>query len=243
MDTIHDFPAGIMNREHQRALIVKHLFDRVVALAALLVLGIPFLACVVVMKCRGYRRVFFFQTRIGRYGKPFTIIKLRTMVESQHNDNTVTTAADARITPVGKVLRTLKIDEFPQLINIVLGRMSFVGPRPDVPGYADKLTGEDRLVLSVRAGITSPASIFFKREEEILKGVDNPVAFNDTVIWPIKVRMNKEYVRNRHFFLDIGYIIVTLVPALDRVLQLVGTIPTTPFNRVCTGQDRTGRQV
>ena len=98
----------------------------------------------------------------------------------------ITTATDSRITPIGKFLRTWKLDEFPQLFNVLLGKMSFVGPRPDVEGYADILEGDDRKVLELRPGITGPATVFFRYEEELLAQVDDPVAFNDNVIWPLK---------------------------------------------------------
>ena len=149
---------------------------------------------------------FFLQKRVGKDGKLFNIIKIKTMYESKNNYSTVTTKNDARITKSGKIFRKFKIDELPQLINILKGDMSFVGPRPDVPGYADKLEGEDRIILSVRPGITGPATLKYKNEEEILASVEDPVKYNDEIIWPDKVRINKEYIRNWSLKKDIYYI-------------------------------------
>ena len=149
---------------------------------------------------------FFLQKRVGKDGKLFNIIKIKTMYKSKNNYSTVTTKNDARITKSGKIFRKFKIDELPQLINILKGDMSFVGPRPDVPGYADKLEGEDRIILSVRPGITGPATLKYKNEEEILASVEDPVKYNDEVIWPDKVRINKEYIRNWSLKKDIYYI-------------------------------------
>lgn len=149
---------------------------------------------------------FFLQKRVGKDGKLFNIIKIKTMYVSKNNYSTVTTKNDARITKSGKIFRKFKIDELPQLINILKGDMSFVGPRPDVPGYADKLEGEDRIILSVRPGITGPATLKYKNEEEILASVEDPVKYNDEIIWPDKVRINKEYIRNWSLKKDIYYI-------------------------------------
>jgi lipopolysaccharide/colanic/teichoic acid biosynthesis glycosyltransferase len=122
----------------------------------------------------------------------------------------VTTAGDSRITVSGRWLRRYKIDELPQLWNVLKGDMSLVGPRPDVEGYADRLEGDERIVLSVRPGITGPASLKYRNEEEILASVDDPVRYNDEVIWPDKVKMNMEYIREWSFGKDIGYIVATV---------------------------------
>ncbi|MBX3423909.1 MAG: sugar transferase [Pirellulaceae bacterium] len=167
---------------------------------------------------------FFTQYRIGAGGKRFKVIKIRTMrVTDQHQLEdelegrlpeggwtTVTTANDPRITKLGRFWRKTKIDELPQLINVLLGQMSFVGPRPDVPGFADLLDGDDRIVLSVRPGITGPATLKYRHEEEILAGVDDPEAYNRDVIFPDKVRLNREYVQQWSFWKDIGYILQTI---------------------------------
>lgn len=125
-------------------------------------------------------------------------------------NTTVTALNDPRITPLGHFLRKTKIDELPQLINVFLGHMSFVGPRPDVAGFADKLTGEDRIILWVRPGITGPATLKYRKEEEFLAGQDDPERYNDEVIFPDKVRLNREYVANYSFWKDIKYIYQTI---------------------------------
>jgi lipopolysaccharide/colanic/teichoic acid biosynthesis glycosyltransferase len=151
---------------------------------------------------------FFLQKRVGENGKLFTIIKIKTMYPN--NGSTVTTANDNRITKSGKFFRKYKIDELPQLINVLKGDMSFVGPRPDVPGYADKLEGEDRIILSIKPGITGPATIKYKNEEEILARVNDPIKYNNEVIWPDKVKINKEYIKNWSLKKDIEYILKTI---------------------------------
>ena len=123
---------------------------------------------------------------------------------------TVSTDLDPRITKIGRFWRKSKIDELPQLINVFLGEMSFVGPRPDVPGFADKLKGEDRIILSIKPGITGPASIHFKNEENLLAQQENPEHYNKTVIWPKKVALNKEYIKNYSIFKDVKYIYKTV---------------------------------
>lgn len=153
---------------------------------------------------------FFIQKRVGKDGKIFNVIKIKTMKKVEGVDTTVTSSNDVRITKSGKFFRDKKIDELPQLINVLIGDMSFVGPRPDVPGYADKLEGDDRIVLSIRPGITGPASLKYKNEEEILASQNDPKWYNDKVIWPDKVRINKEYIKNWSLKTDIEYIIKTV---------------------------------
>ena len=153
---------------------------------------------------------FFIQKRVGKDGKIFNVIKIKTMKKVEGVDTTITSSNDVRITKSGKFFRDTKIDELPQLINVLIGDMSFVGPRPDVPGYADKLEGEDRIVLSIRPGITGPASLKYKNEEEILSSQNDPKWYNDKVIWPDKVRINKEYIKNWALKTDIEYIIKTV---------------------------------
>ena len=153
---------------------------------------------------------FFIQKRVGRNGKIFNVIKIKTMKKVEGVDTTITSSNDVRITKSGKFFRDTKIDELPQLINVLIGDMSFVGPRPDVPGYADKLEGEDRIVLSIRPGITGPASLKYKNEEEILASQNDPKWYNDKIIWPDKVRINKEYIKNWTLKTDIEYIIKTV---------------------------------
>lgn len=149
----------------------------------------------------------FTQNRVGKDGKVFKIYKIRTMRGIQQS--TVTTASH-KITKIGQVLRDYKLDEFPQLINILRGEMSFVGPRPDVVGYADVLEGENRVMLKVKPGITGPAQLKYRNEEEILNKVKDPLAYNDEVLWPDKVRINVDYVKNWTFRKDIYYIYKTI---------------------------------
>jgi lipopolysaccharide/colanic/teichoic acid biosynthesis glycosyltransferase len=158
--------------------------------------------------------VFFLQKRVGKDGRLFTIIKFRTMMVND-GKNTVTAVNDLRITRLGGFLRKWKLDELPELINIVLGEMSFVGPRPDVPGYADKLTGNDRKILSLRPGITGPASLKYYNEEEILAGVENPKEYNDRVIFPDKVRINLKYLERCSLPEDLKIIYYTIIRKED----------------------------
>ena len=152
----------------------------------------------------------FIQKRIGKDGEPFNVFKIKTMKKVDGVDTTVTTSNDMRITKSGAFFRKTKIDELPQLFNVLFGSMSFVGPRPDVEGYADKLEGEDRAILTIRPGITGPASIKYKNEEEILAKHPNPKEYNDKVIWPDKVAINLQYIKEWSFAKDIEYIIKTI---------------------------------
>ena len=153
---------------------------------------------------------FFVQSRVGRNGRLFKVIKIRTMRDMSAFVTNVTTSDDPRITSLGRFLRKMKIDELPQLVNIFLGHMSFVGPRPDVPGFADMLKGRDRIVLSVRPGITGPATLKYRNEEDILAEASDPERYNREVIFPDKIRLNREYVENYGFWRDIKYIIQTV---------------------------------
>jgi len=153
---------------------------------------------------------FFMQERIGRFGRRFTVIKIKTMRDRK--GTLVTRAGDPRITTTGLWLRRFKLDELPQLINVLLGQMSFVGPRPDVASFADQLQGDERLILSVRPGITGPATLKYRDEEQLLAGQSEPERYNREVIWPDKVRLNLAYVRNWGFWSDLVYIKRTLLP-------------------------------
>jgi lipopolysaccharide/colanic/teichoic acid biosynthesis glycosyltransferase len=189
---------------------IKRTFDLVFSLLGLIFFSwliiLAFLIASIETKSNG----FFIQKRVGKDGKMFNVIKIKTMKPVKGLNSTVTTSNDLRITKWGKFFRKTKIDELPQLINVLLGKMSFVGPRPDVPGYADKLVGEDRIILSVRPGITGPATIKYRNEEELLAKVEDPEKYNKEVIYPDKVRINKEYVQNYSFWKDIKYIIKTI---------------------------------
>lgn len=191
--------------------MLKFLFDRVVAFVGLLFLW-PVLIIVAVLirvKMPG-GPVIFKQQRVGRNGELFTMYKFRSMTVS-HSGSSVSVAGESRITPLGAKLRKYKLDELPELWNVLIGDMSFVGPRPDVPGYADSLTGSDRDVLKLRPGITGPASLKYRNEEEILASVDDPVKYNDEVIFPDKVRINLYYLDHQSFWMDIKLIICTVL--------------------------------
>jgi lipopolysaccharide/colanic/teichoic acid biosynthesis glycosyltransferase len=152
---------------------------------------------------------FFVQERVGKDGRRFKMVKIRTMLPM--DGTVVTTKNDARITPLGAKLRRWKLDEFPQLWNVVKGDMSFVGPRPEVPAFANLLQGDERLVLSVRPGITGPATLKYRDEEEILANVDDPERYNKEVIWPDKIEINLQYLREWSLARDIGYVIATVI--------------------------------
>lgn len=149
---------------------------------------------------------FFIQERVGRHGSVFRVVKIRTMRPCNNVGTTVTTKDDPRITRLGRLFRRTKIDELPQLWNVLLGHMSFVGPRPDVPGYADALEGNDRVILCMRPGITGPATLKYRDEERLLGAQADPEAYNREVIYPDKVRLNREYAENWSFRRDLQYI-------------------------------------
>ena len=193
------------------SLFIKYLFDRIIALLGIIILS-PFMLIIFIIHeiVMGEGGFFFKQERIGQYGKPFKIYKIRTMRIQNHNNNFVTTADDDRILPFGKFLRKTKLDEIVELVNVLKGDMSLVGPRPDVAGYADKLTGEDRKILELRPGITGAASLKYINEEELLAKVDDPKKYNDEIIYPDKVKINLEYYYNRTFWGDIKIIFNTI---------------------------------
>lgn len=191
--------------------IIKEVFDRLMALVGLIVLW-PLLLVIgflIKLKMPG-GPVLFRQQRLGRNGRLFTMCKFRSMIV-KHNGSSVSVAGESRITPLGNVLRKYKLDELPELWNVLKGEMSFVGPRPDVPQYADFFKGEAREVLILKPGITGPASLKYRNEEELLAKVDDPQKYNDEVIFPDKVRINLNYLHNWSFFLDIKIIIYTLI--------------------------------
>ncbi|GAA3893272.1 sugar transferase [Halomonas cibimaris] len=188
----------------------KRCFDFVVAFSGLIVtwwlILLAWLAATIDTRSNG----FFIQKRVGKNGKIFRVVKIKTMRPVAAFDTTVTRRGDPRITPLGAFFRRTKIDELPQLWNVLLGEMSFVGPRPDVPGYADKLKGEERAMLSIRPGITGPATLKYRNEEELLAAQNDPEAYNREVIWPDKVQVNLEYIRNWSLRRDIRYILNTV---------------------------------
>ncbi len=190
---------------------MKFLFDRIVALFGLLFLWpvLIIVAILIKVKMPG-GPAFFTQKRVGRNGKLFTMYKFRSMTVS-HSGSSISVAGESRITPFGAVLRKYKLDELPELWNVLKGDMSFVGPRPDVPGYADALVGKDRDILKLRPGITGPASLKYRNEEELLSTVDDPIAYNNEIIFPDKVRINLYYLNNYSFWMDIKMIICTVL--------------------------------
>ena len=219
-------------------MILKWIFDRLAALCGLLLIWwiFPLVAILIKIKMPG-GPAFFCQKRVGRGGKLFTCHKFRTMTV-KHSGSTVSVAGDSRITPFGAKLRHYKIDELPGLWDVLIGNMSFVGPRPDVPGYADKLEGDDRDVLKLRPGITGPATLKYRVEDEMIAGFvadikagnndqvakfrtapdfstmsDQEIAvwYNDNVIYPDKVRLNCFYYRNYSFIKDIQMIFATVL--------------------------------
>ena len=189
---------------------IKRSFDIVVSGLGLFFLS-PIILCAIILAAIDTRASGIFrQKRVGRDGRLFDVVKVRTMRPVA--GTVVTTSNDPRITPVGARLRKLKLDELPQLWNVLKGEMSLVGPRPDVPGYLDKLTGEDRVLLTLRPGITGPATLKYRNEEELLAGVSDPETYYDEVIWPDKVRINKAYLENWSFSSDLGYLLKTVLP-------------------------------
>ncbi len=154
--------------------------------------------------------VIFKQKRVGRNGRLFTMYKFRSMTVG-HGGSSVSVAGESRITPLGAKLRHYKLDELPELWNVLIGDMSFVGPRPDVPGYADRLTSNDRRVLELRPGITGPASLKYRDEEALLAGQKDPQRFNDEVIFPDKVKINLYYLNHYSFIKDIQMIFCTVL--------------------------------
>jgi lipopolysaccharide/colanic/teichoic acid biosynthesis glycosyltransferase len=188
---------------------LKRLFDIIVAAIGLIVLGWLILIAYVLARLDTGESGFFRQTRVGKDGKLFRVIKIRTMRYDPTLQTTVTASTDPRITRLGRFFRRTKIDELPQLINVLRGDMSLVGPRPDVPGFADKLSGEDRIILTIRPGITGPATLRFRNEEGLLAEQEDPEAYNRDVIYPEKVRLNRQYIENYSFRQDLQYILRT----------------------------------
>lgn len=197
------------NNKHKIGFFFKWCFDRIVALVGLVVLFLPLLVIAILIKLDSTGPVFFMQWRIGKDGKPFRICKFRTMTD-QTEGGSITTANDPRITKMGHWLRHSKVDCLTELVNVLIGQMSLVGPRPDVSGYADQLQGDDRRLLLLRPGITGPASIKYRNEEELLAQQDDPKTYNDNVIWPDKVKINLDYLDHWSFFRDIRLIFQTI---------------------------------
>ena len=206
-------------------MTLKRLFDILASLFGLLLIWwvYPIVAIIIKIKMPG-GPAFFCQKRVGRNGNLFTCHKFRTMTV-KHGGSSVSVAGDSRITPLGAKLRHYKIDELPELWDVLIGNMSFVGPRPDVPGYADQLQGEDRVVLKLRPGITGPATLKYRLEDEMISAYvaarqaegdardaqEIAVEYNDTVIYPDKVRLNKYYYEHYSFWKDIEMILASVL--------------------------------
>lgn len=213
-------------------MTLKYIFDRTVAAIGLLFLWpVLIVVAILIKKKMPGGPVLFKQQRVGRHGKLFTMVKFRSMMVN-HSGSSVSVAGESRITPLGATLRRYKLDELPELWNVLKGDMSFVGPRPDVPGYADQLQGNDRRILELRPGITGPASLKYRDEEEYLANArelvrnlnpnpkvnfdemsDQEVAvwYNDNVIYPDKIRLNLFYLDHYSFIKDIQMIVCTVL--------------------------------
>lgn len=189
--------------------VIKRLFDLFFAFIGLVLLFIPLLILIALATISTGKFGLYSQNRIGLHGKSFVMYKIRSMRKGDDASG-ITLKNDPRITSFGRFLRDFKLDELPQLWNVLIGDMSFVGPRPDIPGYADRLSGKDRIILSVRPGITGPATIKFKDEETLLAEQIDPVTYNDEVIWKEKIEINKTYIKNWSLKSDINYILRTL---------------------------------
>ncbi|WP_370000534.1 sugar transferase [Winogradskyella sp.] len=184
-------------------LRVKRIFDVALVLVLLPLLIVPILILIVAATIDTKKYGIFSQLRVGQHGKLFKIYKIRTLREGLHKLGHLEKSA----TTLGKYLRRTKLDELPQLFNVLKGDMSFVGPRPDVQGFADQLEGEDRIILLVKPGVTGEATIKYKDEERVLERQKDPEHYNRTIIWVDKVKINKNYVRNYSFYLDLRLIL------------------------------------
>ena len=191
-------------------MLLKWFFDRTMALIGLLFLWPVLLVVAILIKAKMPGPVFFIQQRVGKDGKLFACHKFRSMTVG-HGGSSVSVAGESRITPLGAKLRRYKLDELPELWDVFIGKMSFVGPRPDVPGYADRLQGEDRIILTLRPGITGPATLKYRNEEELLATVEDPIRYNNEVIYPDKVRINRYYAEHYSFIKDIQMIFCTVL--------------------------------
>lgn len=201
-----------MNKLNQ---ITKRIFDFLLSLAGVIILSPIFIIVSIAIKIDSKGSILFLQKRVGRYGKEFNIYKFRTMVtDAERLGKQITVGKDNRITRVGAFLRKFKIDELPQLFNVLKGDMSLVGPRPEVPKYVDLYTDEQRKVLDVRPGITDMASLRYKDENDILGKVENPEEYYINVIMKDKLRLNLEYIEKSNVFFDIYLIVKTVIKCI-----------------------------
>ena len=190
--------------------MMKRLFDFIASLIGLILLSPIFIILSLLVKLYSEGSIFFVQERVGRNGEIFKMVKFRSMTVIQKSNSTISVKGDIRITKIGVFLRKYKLDELPELWNVLKGDMSLVGPRPDVCGYADNLIGLDRKILDLRPGITGVASLKYYNEEDVLASKDNPLKFNDDVIYPDKVRLNLDYYYNNNLWIDIKIIFATI---------------------------------
>ena len=189
---------------------MKRIFDFLVSLVGLFLFSPLLVLLSLLIKFTSKGTIFFIQERVGENGVFFKMIKFRSMQMIQESDNTISVKGDMRVTKVGLFLRRYKLDELPELWNVLVGDMSLVGPRPDVPGYADFLRGEDRNILKLKPGITGPASLKYANEEDILARQENPKEYNDKIIYPDKVRINLDYYYQSNLWIDIKIIFATI---------------------------------
>lgn len=198
-----------------KKILIKRVFDITGALGGLIMLSPLFIILSLLLKIKEPRSpIFFRQKRIGQYGIPFDIIKFSTMKKEVRQDNLadyITLPDDKRFTKTGAFLNKYKLNELPQLWNILKGDMSFVGPRPDVPGYADLLTGEQREILLLKPGLTGPATLKYRNEDALLAQQPDPLKYNDEVIWPDKVKLNLDYIKDQSLLSDLKIIFKTII--------------------------------
>lgn len=188
-------------------VLLKRLFDILLSVCLLPFLVVPIILLILMATLDTRQWGLFSQHRVGQYGKLFRIYKIRTLKKEVHRLGHLERSA----TSLGRWLRHNKLDELPQLFNVLLGHMSFVGPRPDIPGFADVLICDDRIILQVKPGITGPATLKYKDEEILLAEQADPETYNRTIIWVDKVEINKKYVQNWRFSLDLSYILQSIV--------------------------------
>jgi lipopolysaccharide/colanic/teichoic acid biosynthesis glycosyltransferase len=190
-------------------VLLKRAFDIFFSAIGIAVFFPLIILCWIVAAIDTRSNGFFIHKRVGRHGSIISVYKIKTMYPSNGERSPIASNNFSSVTKSGAIFRKYKLDELPQLFNVLFGSMSIVGPRPDVPNYADQLQGTDRVILQLRPGITGPASIKYRDEEALLSAAADPVSYNDAVIWPDKVRINKEYFMNYSFSADIKYIVQT----------------------------------
>ncbi|MCH2193799.1 sugar transferase [Kordia sp.] len=180
-------------------MVGKRIFDIILSFTLLTISLLPMFLLWIITTIALKSNGLFLQTRIGQHGKPFTMYKYKTLFVNQE-----------KTSKWGAFLRKTKIDEFPQLVNILIGNMSFVGPRPDLPGYYDVLEGENRKILKLKPGITSEAALKYVNEEQLLASKENPKQYNDEIIFPDKIKMNLNYYHTRSFLVDLKILLKTV---------------------------------